>query len=458
MFLPRLLLLLFTAISCGVLWTLWLLQAAEGCGKPWTTILGAGFTLLLPLLLVWHVRAYRRLTRKLLFLLEAVENNDTCIRFATDNQKEDEAERAVNQALNRIASMLHRIKQQTAQQEKYYELILECAGSGILVLNSRGDVCQKNNEALHLLGMEVLTHIDQLNRISPPLCQQLRSCCGGDTLHASYNNRRGEITLTIHVRQITLGNQELRIIALNDIRNELDQQELDAWIRLTRVLIHEMMNAITPITSISDTLLQLSQGSSSLPNEMTQGLQTISRTGESLMHFVESYRRFTSLPAPAPEVFGVKAFIERMVHLAQHQHSAQGIRFSIAVQPADLLLYADEKLISQVMTNLLKNAIQAIGEQKATTYSPSARAMEQASGEINIRAYSNEAEAVVIEISNSGQQIPAEIAAHIFIPFFSTKPQGNGIGLSISRQIMRLSQGHLRLLPGIPTTFQLTFD
>ena len=167
------------------------------------------------------------------------------------------------------------------------------------------------------------------------------------------------------------------------------------------------------------------------------------------MHFVESYRRFTSLPTPVPEVFGVKAFIERMVHLAQHQHSAQGIRFSIAVQPADLLLYADEKL---------KNAIQAIGEQKATTYSPSARALEQASGEINIRAYSNEAEAVVIEISNSGQQIPAEIAAHIFIPFFSTKPQGNGIGLSISRQIMRLSQGHLRLLPGIPTTFQLTFD
>ena len=176
------------------------------------------------------------------------------------------------------------------------------------------------------------------------------------------------------------------------------------------------------------------------------------------MHFVESYRRFTSLPTPVPEVFGVKAFIERMVHLAQHQHSAQGIRFSIAVQPADLLLYADEKLISQVMTNLLKNAIQAIGEQKATTYSPSARAMKEASGELNIRAYSNEAEAVVIEISNSGQQIPAEIAAHIFIPFFSTKPQGNGIGLSISRQIMRLSQGHLRLLPGIPTTFQLTFD
>lgn len=449
--LPRLILLLLTSISCGLLWAVWLLHAASGSGKPWALILASGMTLLLPLMVVWHVRAYRRHTRKLLFLLEAIENNDTNIRFTEPDRRDKEPEHSVNTALNRLAAMLHHIKQQTAQQEKYYELILECAGSGILVINRRGDVCQKNSEALRLLSMEVLTHIDQLSRISPPLCQLLHNCVGGDTLQASYSNRQGEVTLSIHVRQISQSDEELRIIVLNDIRNELDQQELDAWVRLTRVLIHEIMNAITPITSISDTLLQLSSNTS---EEVTQGLQTISSTGQSLMHFVESYRRFTSLPTPSPEVFGMQEFLQRMVHLARHQYAAEGIHFHVEVQPDDLLLYADKKLISQVLTNLLKNAIQAIEEGEATS-PPSGRKCE---GEIRLRAYSNAEEAVVIEVSNSGPQIPSETAAHIFIPFFSTKPQGSGIGLSISRQIMRLSGGHLRLLPGTPTTFQLTFD
>ena len=472
MLLPRLILLLLTSLSSGLLWAVWLIHASGVSSKPWALILATGTSLLLPLMVVWHVRDYRRHTRKLLFLLEAIENNDTSIRFTEPGRHDKEPEHSVNEALNRLATMLHRIKQQTAQQEKYYELILECAGSGILVINRRGDICQKNSEALRLLSMEVLTHLDQLNRISPPLSQQLHNCCGGDILQASYSNRQGEVTLAIHVRQIILGEEELRIIALNDIRNELDQQELDAWVRLTRVLIHEIMNAITPITSISDTLLQLSHhddmpadgssthssSSSPLPDEVKQGLQTISHTGESLMHFVESYRRFTSLPTPSPEVFGLQEFLQRMVHLARHQYAAEEIQFLVEVQPDDLLLYADEKLISQVLTNLLKNAIQAIGEQKASAGTPSAQLMEQSTGHIRIHAYSNEAEAVVIEVSNSGPQIPAETAAHIFIPFFSTKPQGSGIGLSISRQIMRLSGGHLRLLPGTPTTFQLTFD
>lgn len=466
MLLLRLLLLVLTSASCSLLWVVWLLHATDGSNKPWALILATGTTLLLPVMVVWHIRAYRRHTRKLLFLLEAIENDDTSIRFSEQDKHLPEPEHAVNTLLNRFAMMLHHIKQQTAQQEKYYELILECAGSGILVINRRGDVCQKNSEALRLLGMEVLTHIDQLSRISPPLREQLHQCRGGDILHANFCNHQGEVTLTIHVRQITLGDKELRIIALNDIHNELDHQELDAWVKLTRVLIHEIMNAITPITSISNTLLQLSNDTPSpLPEEVKQGLQTISSTGQSLMHFVKSYRLFTSLPTPSPEVFGVKEFLQRMVHLAHHQYAAKGIHFLIEVQPDDLLLYADEKLISQVMTNLLKNAIQAIEEEQTAGTSPTdsnhascTPSAHKPGGEIHLRAYCNADEAVVIEVSNNGPLIPTETATHIFIPFFSTKPQGSGIGLSISRQIMRLSGGHLRLLPGTPTTFQLTFD
>lgn len=176
---------------------------------------------------------------------------------------------------------------------------------------------------------------------------------------------------------------------------------------------------------------------------MNHGLQTISTTGKGLLAFVESYRQFTRIPTPEPSLFYVKAFIERMVELACHQHPCEHIRFHTEITPADLIVYADENLISQVVINLLKNAIQAIGNQP--------------DGRIELKASCNDMEEIWIEIKNNGPEIPAEIAEHIFIPFFTTKEGGSGIGLSISRQIMRLSGGSLTLLREKETTFILKF-
>lgn len=249
------------------------------------------------------------------------------------------------------------------------------------------------------------------------------------------------------VSDITVRKEHLRILALNDINNELDEKEIDSWIRLTRVLTHEIMNAVTPITSLSDTLLGLTEAQAS-KEEIRNGLQTISSTGKGLLSFVESYRKFTRIPTPEPSLFYVKSFIERMVELARHQHPDVRVTFHTDIAPSDLILYADENLVSQVVINLLKNAIQAIESDKNT----------DKEGHINIRAYCNEAEAILIEISNNGPAIPNDIAEHIFIPFFTTKEGGSGIGLSISRQIMRLSGGNLSLLPGKETTFILKFN
>ncbi|WP_373734120.1 sensor histidine kinase, partial [Bacteroides heparinolyticus] len=149
-----------------------------------------------------------------------------------------------------------------------------------------------------------------------------------------------------------------------------------------------------------------------------------------------------------PSLFYLKSFIERMVGLARHQHPDARVSFRTHIAPDDLILYADENLISQVVINLLKNAIQAIGSDTDT----------DKEGRIDIRAYCNEAEEILIEISNNGPAIPEAIAEHVFIPFFTTKEGGNGIGLSISRQIMRLSGGNLSLLPGKETTFVLKFN
>ena len=423
---------LLTAAAAGIMWTLFFLKppGAHGWGDPllWAVL----FTVLLPLAVYWQQRLYRRHTRKVLFMLDAIENNDTTIHFFETDGTEDN--RLVNRSLNRVARILHNVKSETAQREKYYELILDCVNTGIIVLNDNGAVYQKNNEALRLLGLEVFTHVRQLSRVDAHLTDTLTAC-----------------------RQ-----EHLRILALNDINNELDEKEIDSWIRLTRVLTHEIMNAVTPITSLSDTLLKLTETRIS-KEEMRHGLQTISATGKGLLAFVESYRRFTRIPTPEPSLFYLKGFINRMAELARHQYPDTPVTFNVSIVPDDLILYADENLISQVIINLLKNAIQAFetgataatGTNAETTAETNAATTEK---HINIRAYCNEAEAVLIEISNNGPAIPPDIAGHIFIPFFTTKENGSGIGLSISRQIMRLSGGSLSLIAGKETTFVLKFN
>lgn len=386
----------------------------------------------------WQLRLYRHHTRQVLFMIDALENNDNAFHFPEDEGTTEN--RQINHALNRVGHMLYNVKAETAQQEKYYELILDCVNTGLLVLSDSGAVYQKNNEALHLLGLDVFTHIRQLGRIDTGLMELISSCRAGDKLQTTFANERETINLSIRVSDITVRKEHLRILALNDIHTELDEKEIDSWIGLTRVLTHEIMNSVTPITSLSDTLLSLSK---TKDEEIRNGLQTISTTGKGLLAFVESYRRFTRIPSPEPSLFYVKAFIERMAELGKHQNPDGNITFLINIAPADLILYADENLISQVVINLLKNAIQAIGNQP--------------DGRISIHAYCNESEEIMIEIKNNGPVIPPEVVEHIFIPFFTTKAGGSGIGLSISRQIMRLSGGSITLFPGKETKFVLKF-
>lgn len=263
---------------------------------------------------------------------------------------------------------------------------------------------------------------------------------GNEGLFWLHEIKRQYRDLPVVLLGITVREEQLRILAFNDINSELDEKEIDSWIRLTRVLTHEIMNSVTPITSLSETLLSLAD---TRDEEIRRGLQTISTTGKGLLSFVESYRRFTRIPTPEPSLFYVKAFIDRMVELARHQNKCDNITFHIDIAPADLIVYADENLISQVVINLLKNAIQAIDTQ--------------ADGKIEIQGRCNAAEEILIEIKNNGPAIPSDIADHIFIPFFTTKEGGSGIGLSISRQIMRLSGGSITLLQGKETKFILKF-
>ena len=262
----------------------------------------------------WQLSLYRIHTKRVLFMIDALENNDSAIHFPEEQIMPETRE--VNRALNRVGRILYNVKSETVQQEKYYELIMDCINTGVLVLNENGAVYQKNNEALRLLGLNVFTHIRQLNKVDIQLMKKIEFCRPGDKIQTIFNNERGTINLSIRVSGITVREEQLRILAFNDINSELDEKEIDSWIRLTRVLTHEIMNSVTPITSLSETLLSLAD---TRDEEIRRGLQTISTTGKGLLSFVESYRRFTRIPTPEPSLFYVKAFIDRMVELARQQ-------------------------------------------------------------------------------------------------------------------------------------------
>ena len=371
-------------------------------------------------------RHYRRNIKKVSFLFDAIDNGDFSFYFPT--QKGNKEDKILHQSLNRIKLFLQHTREELMEREKYYEQILNAVDTGIMVVDSHDNILQHNQAALRLLDTDVLTHMNQVK------------------------GKLKDEHLAKHETQAMLKDKHVRIIALSDVSHELSNQEVDSWIKLIRVLTHEIMNTITPITSLSETLLK-ELGSQELPSadgasadfhspnnfsvellsaeqaKLKQGLETIHKTGTELLAFVNNYRRFTHVPQPQPALFYVEPFLERMAMLCNHE-------VEIETAPKDLLAYADESLISHVVTNLLKNAVEAFnGSQSEPTTKAS----------IRLHAYTNEQEAIIIDVSNNAGLIPDDVASHIFIPFFTTKPEGSGIGLSLSRQIMRVSGGSLSL-------------
>ena len=363
-------------------------------------------------------RHYRRNIKKVIFLFDAIDNVDFSFNFPMQGVSKND--RILHQSLNRIKAFLQHTREEQMEREKYYEKILNMVDAGIMVVDSHDNILQHNQAALRLLDTDVLTHLNQVR-------EKLK-----------------DEHLSKHETATMIKDKPVRIIAISDVSHELSNQEIDSWIKLIRVLTHEIMNTITPVTSLSETLLKELEEDmhwegrfATCPNspkekDLRIGLETIHKTGTELLSFVNNYRRFTHVPQPQPSLFYVEPFLNRMAMLCNHE-------VSIKVSPKDLIVYADESLIAHVVTNLLKNAVEAIKEKESTEVSEDKHAF------IRIKAYANEQEAIVIDVTNNAGIIPDDIAAHIFIPFFTTKKEGSGIGLSLSRQIMRVSGGTLSL-------------
>ncbi len=398
------------------------------------------------------IKFLNRTNRKIAFFFDAVENDDSAIHFPT--HIEDKSIKDLHKSLNRVNFLIQKIKIENKQQEQYYHSILEQAAVGLLTLNEKGHILLANKTAKKLLNYEQLTHVEQLKRVDEKLFALVSQLKPFDQKLTTITNERETTQLTIRSKPITIGNENLILIIVQNINNELDEKETDAWIKLFRVLTHEIMNSIAPITSLSETLstIYTRDNKAVRPSELNEkniektikGLDVIKDQGKDLTKFVESYRSLTKIPKPEKEIVLVETLVNKIRILSSQEDGFQDIKFVVAIKPNDLEIYADEKQIIQVLLNLVKNAIQSIHKTDIQ-------------GCIQLEAEKDDQSNVILSVTDNGPGIPLDIQDQIFIPFFTTKEAGTGIGLSLSKHIMRLHGGSLLLASTsqTATTFRL---
>ena len=362
----------------------------------------------------------RKMRKKVTYMLDALEDKELNFRFDEKHIRG----RKLNRTLNRLRAIFDKERHEIIEQEKYFGLMLDHVRTGVVVVEESGRINYCNSTALVLLGISSIGHIRQLRPISESLYEAFRTVTeGSHEERASYYNESGKITVSITASKANIGRTEVKVIAFNDISGEIAESEQESWTKLIRVLTHEIMNTVTPVASLSETLLKFEN----VDEEVRSGLDTIAQSSRGLIKFVESYRNLTRVAIPVRTAFYIRDLAERVISLTREEAVISGVTCSYTEKSEDILLYADEGQITQILINLVKNAIQAGAK------------------DIGITAEINPYEHIIVKVSNNGRPISKESQEDIFIPFYTTKQEGTGIGLSLSRQIMRMHNGTLNL-------------
>ena len=404
--------------------------------------------------LVFNLISYlNTANKKIRFFFDSVRNEDSSLSFPGD--KGDKTLNGLYESMNRVNHQIKQLRIENRQQEQYFQILLEHLATGIITYNDRGFILHANSSAKRLLSAEVLTHLSQIGRTDPKLYQIIKGIKPFERKLIAVNNGYDEIQLSLKATSFRANDHEMVILSIQDIKNELDEKEVESWMKLIRVLMHEIMNSITPITSLSESLLHMysSEGRPIHTGKVTgktiattlQGLNVIREQGKGLMSFVESYRKLTRVPEPDKKLFKIEDLMTRIRILFDSIEESQKISFVFSIKDPGMEIFADQNLISQALLNLIKNAIEA-NENNCD-------------GKIMIISGIDNNNRPEICVVDNGPGIEEENIDEIFVPFFTTKQSGSGIGLSISRQIMRVHGGTLkaRSVPGKETIFCLTF-
>ncbi|NLI23473.1 MAG: ATP-binding protein [Bacteroidales bacterium] len=405
--------------------------------------------------IVWLFRYTDRTNRELAGFLESIRYAEFNRSFRIEGMGESFNELA--KAFNDVIKDFQAVRSEKEEHFHYLQSIVQNIDVSIIAFQRDGSVELVNKAAKKLFQVATLKNIHLLEPLSKELVQTLLSIQPGENRLVKVQDYEDLLQLSINATELRIKDKEIVLVAIKNIQSVLEEQETEAWQKLIRVLTHEIMNSITPIASLSSTLDIMLKDiigenkSGNLVvdmdtvNEIQQALQTINKRSTGLLHFVNTYRNLTRIPQPNFRILKVHDLFSHISLLLEEEMKKNGIRFIMSVEPHDLEISVDEQLIEQVLLNLIKNSMHALEGRKDPV--------------IELKAFLNKRGRATLQVYDNGQGILPDVIDKIFIPFFTTKPSGSGIGLSLSRQIIRLHNGTITAssTPGKETVFTMTF-
>ncbi len=361
-------------------------------------------------------------------------------------------------AFNEVLDAFRRTRAEREENFQYLQIVIQHVGIGLICFQPGGNVELMNAAARRLLKVGALKNITALASFSKPLVDTLFRLKPGEKALVKIEENNEPLQLAVYATELRMRDQAFTLVSIQNIQNELEEKEMEAWQNLIRVLTHEILNSVTPIASLASTVNDLLTATDASDHQKLKGeirtetigdihdaVQTIERRSQGLLNFVDAYRKLTRIPKPDFRIFPVAELLARVQQLMRAKMRDRAIDFHIRVEPETLELSADPEQIEQVLINLLLNAMQAL---------------EGRSGpRIDLTSRMDGRGRVVIQVRDNGPGILEEVQKKIFIPFFTTKQDGSGIGLSLSRQMMRLHGGtiNVRSRPDVETVFTLRF-
>ncbi len=409
---------------------------------------------ILGLLCIYQVVAMIKLmetsNRRMLQFLEAIRYADFSQSFKTPGLGKSFNE--LNEGFSMVIRDFQRIRGEKEENYRYLQTVVQHVGIGLIAYDNQGKVELMNTAAKRILGVPKVRNISALGTINEELVRKLLSMKTGNRDLIKIQQKEDILQLVVYTTRFQLRGRLLILASLQNIQSELEEQEMEAWQKLIRVLTHEIMNSITPISSLAQTIDQsliemINEVDEAKDlNEIHQAVSTIQKRSEGLIHFVNSYHKLTRIPKPNFQMISINNLFNRVTQLMENESNKRKVKITSVVQPQNLQVIADQELIEQVLLNLIRNSLEAINNKE--------------NGKLDLSASRDEKGRVMMRLTDNGSGIVPEVREKIFIPFFTTKKTGSGIGLSLSKQIMRQHAGTISVssIPDKQTTFKLTFS
>ena len=396
---------------------------------------GIYFLIFWLILVVELIRFIEKTNRNITGFFNSLLQNDFTTTFAEDGKGKNS--KNLYRALNNITDKFRELGSQKKSQQLFLEMLVQHIRVGILTIDEDERVYMVNDSFKNFVGIEGFHSLEGLSKVDGNLVRVIRKGTAGttETLKMVVNN--SVMQMTIRFNEFKMDDKHYKLVSMQDIKTELDEQEIDSWQKLIRVLTHEIMNSVSPIASLSQTLYtQLKQRRETgeldekMMDNIISGLEAVQNRSEGLLHFTKAYRQVTKIPTPQLKRVNLIEMIDRLILLLEKIMFQLGIKCTFNYREKSVYALIDQEMFDQVIINLMKNAIEALEEVE--------RPM------IVIKVFEINGK-VRISIWNNGPGIPAEVLENVFIPFYTTKPNGSGIGLALSRQIIQKHKGKIGL-------------